>query len=110
MSKNRLYLKRIKDTIADVEGFTNGLAEKEFLQNKEMQYAVQLAIEMIGEATKNLTADLKMGNTQVQWKKFADIQDDLVQMYFQVDLELVWNFAQENLPELKQAIVEILET
>ncbi len=65
------------------------MTEKEFLENKKKQYAVQMPLEMIGEATKNLSSDLKMKNKQVKWKKYSEMQNSLRHRYFEVDLEHV---------------------
>jgi uncharacterized protein with HEPN domain len=89
MNKDKACLKHIMDVIQDVENFTAGTTEKEFLENKKTQYAVQMPLEMIGEATKNLSSDLKMKNKQVKWKKYSEMQNSLRHRYFEVDLEHV---------------------
>jgi len=97
------------DAISDAEHFTKGLTEEKFFKNKEKQYAVVKAIEIIGEATKNLSDDLKSKNQQVPWKDIVGMRDRLIHGYFGVDLELVWDVTQKNLPELKQRILKILK-
>jgi uncharacterized protein with HEPN domain len=44
----------------------------------------------------------------VEWRKIADFRNRLVHDYLGVDLEIVWHVIEEDLPELKRAIVEIL--
>jgi len=58
-------------------------------------------LEIIGEATKNLSENLKVNYPQVPWKEIAGMRDKLVHQYFGVDLELVWETVRRELPELK---------
>jgi len=56
MKKDKAYLQHILDAISDIEKFVENVTQKEFFKNKE-QYAVLRALEIIGEATKNLSGE-----------------------------------------------------
>lgn len=55
MRRDKAYLQHILDAISDIEKFTEDISQEEFYKNKEKQYAVLRALEIIGEATKNLS-------------------------------------------------------
>jgi uncharacterized protein with HEPN domain len=110
MKKDEVYLQHILDAIADIEKFIEGVTHDEFLKNKEKQYAVLRALEIIGEASKNLSTELKTKNRAIQWKDIAGMRDKLIHAYFGINLNLVWETTKKNLPELKQQIDNILET
>lgn len=55
MKKDEAYLRHILDAISDIEKFTESVTKEGFCENKEKQYAVLRALEIIGEATKNLS-------------------------------------------------------
>ena len=80
-----------------------------FLGNKEKQYAVMRAIEIIGEAAKNLSTELKVKYHKIPWKTVAGMRDVLIHKYFGVKLERVWEVTQKDMPELKKQIAEILK-
>ena len=82
MKKDSVYLAHILEAISDIEQFMAGVPEKEFLGAKEKQYAVLRALEIIGEATKNLSSDLKSANPQVDWRNIAGMRDKLIHAYF----------------------------
>lgn len=67
------------------------------------------ALEIVGEATKNLSDTLKNEYPDVPWKFMAGIRDKVVHGYFVVDLPIIWSTAKKDLPSLKPSIEEIME-
>ena len=106
--KDKAYLKHILDAISDAKRFMESVTKEEFLENKEKQYAVLRALEIIGEATKSLSKELKQEHSEIQWRDIAGMRDKLIHEYFGVKIDLVWATAKKNLPELEKQIHEIL--
>lgn len=67
------------------------------------------ALEIIGEATKNLSKELRAKHRRIPWRDIAGMRNKLIHEYFGVKLELVWETIKQNLPELKKQMVKILE-
>ena len=109
MKKDKAYLKHILDAISDIEKFTEGITKEGFWGNKEKQYAVLRALEIIGEATKNLSRELKTKHREVPWGDITGMRDKLIHEYFGVKLELVWETIKKKLPELQKQISKILK-
>ena len=109
MKNDKVYLKHILDAISDIEKFMQGVSEEEFFGNREKQYAVLRALEIIGEATKNLSSELKTKSPEVDWKNIAGMRDKLIHAYFGVNLPLVWETVKKDLPQLKKQTQKILE-
>ena len=108
MTKDEVYLKHILDAVSDIEQFTQGISQEEFFRNKEKQYAVLRALEIIGEATKNLSSALKNIYPDVNWRKIAGMRDKLIHAYFGVDLPLVWDTIKIDIPQLEEQAKKIL--
>jgi uncharacterized protein with HEPN domain len=66
-------------------------------------------LEIIGEASKNLSRDLRVRCREVPWMEIAGMSDKLIHGYFGVNLELVWVTIKYKLPELKDKILKILK-
>ncbi|MCK6556133.1 DUF86 domain-containing protein [Candidatus Binatia bacterium] len=66
-----------------------------------VQDAVIRNLDIVGEAVKNLSADLRAGHPEVLWPRIAGIRDVLIHGHFGVRLETVWNVVALRLPELK---------
>lgn len=61
-----------------------------FMQATIIQDAVIRKLEIIGEATKRLSPDLKATYPDVPWKQMAGLRDVLIHDYLKVNLNLVW--------------------
>ena len=108
MKGNKVYLKHILDAIAAIEQYTKDVSSEEFQENMLIRDGVIRQIEIIGEAVKNLSNDFRKLHPEVPWKNIAGMRDKLIHQYFGVDLDLVLETVKDNLPELKEQVVEML--
>jgi len=107
MKKDKAYLKDILDAISDIEVFITNVNEAEFYKNKEKKYAVVRALEIIGEAAKNLSKELRSKHKEIPWKEIAGMRDKLIHWYFGIKWELVWETVKNKIPELKNQLLKI---
>lgn len=70
----------------------------------------QKSLEIIGEASKRLSDDLKAAYPAVPWRMIAGMRDKLTHCYFDVSWEAVWHALQVDVPQLKQVVDEILRS
>lgn len=61
-------------------------------------------LEVIGEASKNISEDFKNENPEINWRGITGMRDKLIHGYFGVDPEIVWETIQKRLPELKDQL------
>jgi len=98
----------ILDSIEKVESFIEGFEFEDFSIDDKTIYAVILALEIIGEATKNLPDSLKKKYPEVPWRDMSGLRDKMVHEDSGIDLEAIWNIAEEDISSLKPLIVNIL--
>jgi uncharacterized protein with HEPN domain len=91
---------RIEDYIKD--------GRDTFMETPMIQDAVIRNFEIIGEATKNLSEDIKQDNSDIPWRQMAGLRDVLIHAYRRVQLTRVWNVIEQNLPQLKQRVQNLL--
>lgn len=108
MKGDRLYLQHILDAIVKVENYT-AVGRDVFMSNSHWQDAAIRQLEVIGEATKRLSAALCEQNSDIPWRRIAGLRDVLIHDYMGVDLNAVWEITQQNLPFLKARIQAILK-
>jgi uncharacterized protein with HEPN domain len=105
----KTFLLHVLESIERIEEYTEGVSREEFMENHQVQDAVLRRLEIIGEAVKNIPQDFRDKYPQVPWKQIAGTRDILIHEYFGVDLDLVWEIVERDLPELKEKIERILE-
>ena len=80
-----------------------------FLKNKEKQNAVIREIEIIGEATKNMSLNFIKKYPDISWRGMTGMRDKIIHHYFGIDLDKIWNVVKYDIPKLKVQIEKILE-
>jgi len=109
MKKDKIYLHHIYDSIKNIENFLGNLKKEEFEKNTLVQSAVMRQLEIIGEASKKISPDLKKRSDQIPWKDIAGLRDKLIHDYFGVDIPLVWTICLHDIQKLKKDISGIMK-
>ncbi len=79
-----------------------------FLETFHWQDAVIRNLEIIGEATKRLSTELKNMNPKIPWREIAGLRDVLIHDYMGVDVQVVWNVVTQDIPNLKSTVAQLL--
>ena len=106
---DREFLEDIKEAIRRIENYTCNINFDEFVKDTMVQDAVIRNIEIIGEAVKNLSKNLKQKYNQVEWRKIAGLRDKVIHFYFGIKWDIVWSVIKTKLPLLKKEIKKIIK-
>jgi len=109
MKKSPLvFIKHILDNIEDIESFTEKVSKEEFFGNKEKQNAVVRSLEIIGEASKNVSGDFKEKYKDIEWREIIGTRDKIIHHYFGVNLDIIWDIIKIDLPVLKRKLKRLI--
>ncbi len=103
------FLSDSKEAILRINVYVENLSYEEFLEDKKTQDAVVRNLEIIGEAAKNISEELKKKYPQIHWKDLAGVRDKLIHHYFGVNFDIVWSIVKEELPVVLSQLEEILK-
>ena len=106
---DRIYLRHMLDAIERIGRYLEGVDQDEFEQRDLLQDGVIRQLEIIGEAARHVSSDLRHLYTEVPWRDIIDMRNKLIHDYFGVDVELVWITATQDVPALKAVLCKILD-
>jgi len=99
MSKSPIdYLTHI---LIECEYIKNALKDEDFdkfIVDETLKRAIVRSLEIIGEATKQITADLKYRWNNIKWRNIAGMRDKLIHDYIGVNYSIVWDVAKIKFP------------
>jgi len=104
----RIYLEDILEAARKVIQYTEGVSRQNFAADAKTLDAVLRNLEVIGEATKMLPAELRAQHSDVDWKRIAGLRDILIHRYFGIDIDIIWDVVQNKVPVLAKRLEEML--
>jgi uncharacterized protein with HEPN domain len=104
----RDFLQDIQEAARRIAAYIGAMPYEAFLGDTKTQDAVIRNLEIIGEATKNLSGELRAQYPDIPWGSMAGVRDRLIHHYFGVNLDIVWHIITTELPDVALRIGEIL--
>ena len=105
----RLYLDDILEAIDRIREYVQGMDAEAFSSDRKTQDAVIRNLEVIGEASRNLSEELKARSNEIEWSKIIGFRNILAHEYFGVSVPIVWDIVQNKLDPLRDACTKLLK-
>jgi len=102
-------MRDIQEAISKIEKYAIQ-GKVEFLANELIQGWTLLQLQIVGEAARSMSVQTKEKYSEINWRDIIDFRNLLVHEYFRVDLLIVWQIIEREIPTLKQQINSILRT
>ncbi|MDP2631049.1 MAG: DUF86 domain-containing protein [Candidatus Uhrbacteria bacterium] len=103
----RMFFSHILENIEEIEKFSKNISKSAFKKDTKTHYAVLRALEIIGEAVKNIPDSYRDKYPAIPWKGMAGMRDVLIHDYFGVDLDEVWGVVKKDIPKLKKEMAKL---
>ena len=104
-----VYLRHVLDAISRIEEYLQDVDRAAFHQRYLVQDGVIRQLEIIGEAVKHLSREMRAKHVHIPWQDIAGMRDKLIHHYFGIDIDKVWLTVREEIPVFKAQVVEILD-
>ncbi len=103
-----VYLHHMLDAIQRIQQYVKGIAIAQFRQNGLVQDAAVYQLLIIGEASRNVSDEFQASHSEIPWSQVIALRNRIVHAYFEINLQIVWDIVQNDLPPLKQQLAKIL--
>ena len=101
-------LHHILDAGREAITFSQGRSRVDLDTDRMLQLSLVRLLEIIGEAAKGLSPEFRSAHAAIPWRKMSGMRDRLIHAYFDVNLDVVWETVRCDLPQLVEALEEIL--
>lgn len=108
MKDDKILLLHILDEIVYLKEKSYSLTYANLLNNRDTEHAITRSIEIIGEASKNVSSDLWSKYPEIPWKNMAGMRDRIIHGYFSINYEIVFDVVMNKIPELEPLIRKII--
>ncbi len=104
-----MYLEDIHLAMSRINEYIEGFDFIKFKQDYKTVDAVIRNFEIIGEASKNLSVEIKLKYTEMPWSEMYYLRNKISHEYFGIDYEIIWDIANNYLPQNSKMISQIID-
>ena len=108
MPRDNEYLTDILEACKLVISYTFKMSKDEFLDDLKCQDAVIRRFEIIGEAARRISDEIKSEYHELPWHEMTGMRNMMIHEYDDVDMVIVWETVQRDIPSLISAIERII--
>lgn len=108
-SRDITRLKHILDSIENIQNFVNNAEFGEFQTDLKLQSACLHQLEIIGEAANHISDELTSDYPEIDWLAIIGLRNLFIHEYFGVDILIVWQIIESDLPSLKSHCRNLLK-
>ena len=94
------YLRDMLENAEKALSFVHGMDYDGFCADEKAVYAVIRALEIIGEAARQIPDEVRQDNPEIQWREIAGMRNKLTHEYSGVNTKVIWRTVHEDLPTL----------
>jgi uncharacterized protein with HEPN domain len=93
-----LLIEDIREAIEKIERYVSGLNHDAFIKDDKTIDSVVRNLEIIGEAANRIPESVRAQYSGIEWRKIVGLRNRVVHDYFSIDVEIVWEIVQKDLP------------
>ncbi len=105
----KLYLQDILDAIGRIEVYIGEASAEDIMSGGMSADAVLYNLMVIGEAAKHVPEDVRERQSNIEWRNIGRLRDFVAHEYFGIDLEIISDVLENELPKLRHSIESMLE-
>lgn len=104
-----MYIEDMINAMCKIENYTREQKYEDFIKNDLVIDGVIRNLEIIGEAAKNVPANVRNRHLEIPWKRMIGLRNIIGHEYFGINLSIIWRIVTKNIPETKPLIESLLD-
>ena len=110
MRHEAAFLRDILSASRKIEAITAATSEEAFLLDEVLPAAILHHLTVMGESIQRLSPELRKRHPEVPWHQIVAVRHRIVHAYFDLDWQILWNAAVDDIPPRRNQIGGILES
>ena len=106
---DRIYLEDIQTSMKRIAEYIKGYDFPGFQKDYKTVDAVIRNFEIIGEASRSLSDEIKIQNPGIPWNEMYYLRNRVAHEYFGIDYKIIWDIAKNYLPDNKAFVDHLIE-
>ncbi len=98
--EDRIRIEHMIDAAGSVARFIEDRLKRDIEADEMLRFALVRAIEIFGEAASRVSADTRNAHLNIPWQPIVGMRNRLVHAYFDIDVDILWVAASEEVPAL----------
>jgi len=99
----------MREAAGEAIELSRGRARADLDVNRGLVLALVKAVEIVGEAGRGVTQPTRDQLPRIPWTPMVHMRHRLVHEYFRINLDVLWQTVQEDLPQLIGLLDEALQ-
>lgn len=109
MNRDPVFIDHILHEIVFIEEKCSGKTLDDLISDEDLQHMVSRALEIIGEASRSISPDLKKEYSEIPWREIIGLRDRIIHGYFSINWVIVWDIITTELKDFKLQLSQIIE-
>ena len=97
-------LQHLTEAATKAVSYSNGKHRTDLDSDELLRLALTKLVEIVGEAAKQVSPELRAASPEVPWTAAARMRDRLIHHYFDINLDVLWQTVTNDLPRLLAAL------
>ena len=110
MNRDLAAVADIVESARKVCEYVAGVPRREFIENVQLQDSVVRRLLVIGEASGRLSASFRETRPSIPWREIRGMRNRMVHVYDDIDMNMVWRTARNDIPNLLAELVPVVST
>jgi uncharacterized protein with HEPN domain len=104
LDRDKVYLWDMLKAAQGVVSSLQGITSVQYADDENLRLATERRIEIIGEAARRISPQLKESHPEIPWRLIVDQRNLLIHAYDEVEAERIWALAQSDIPRLLEQL------